>query len=93
MKLPDLSIVLIGPSGDRERWQIQWRPMQKGDCGETSYERRVVTINSRMRNPQTIRATILHEIVHVTTGQNGSEELAVNLEENFEKTIKALGIS
>lgn len=93
MKRPDIYIVLYGASGDKERWKIQWRPMKKGHYGECDWERREITINSRLRNTDTIRATLLHECSHVACGRNGSEELIVSIEENFESARKALVIS
>lgn len=89
---PDTILMLVGPSGDKERWRICYRPLKKGHFGDTDWVKRVVIINSRLRNPTSIRDTILHEIQHVTMGQNGSEELAINVERNYRQTIKSLGL-
>lgn len=89
---PDTILMLVGPSGEKERWRIRYRQLKKGHFGETDWVKRVVIINSRLRNSATIRDTILHEIQHVTMGQNGSEELAINFEWNYRKTIKSLGL-
>lgn len=90
MKRRDTRILLVGPSGDRERWTICFRPLRKGHFGETDWVDRVVTINSRLRNLESIRDTILHEVAHVTAGQNASEEFAINVERNYRLTIDTL---
>lgn len=96
MKRPDIHLNLIGPTGDKERWTIRFAPLKRDRngtvYGHTNWLKRVVTINSRLRNLKTIRMTLLHEMVHVTSGQNGSEELAANTEVNFQRAAATLGI-
>lgn len=84
MKQDTKTLWLVGPNGDREKWTIIAGPL-KGKLGLTDWVNRTVTINSRLRNAQQILDTALHEIVHVTAGQNGSEYLAVNVEGNYSK--------
>jgi Zn-dependent peptidase ImmA (M78 family) len=91
MKRPDIQIVLYGPSGDKENWTIRFMPIKKR-MGQTDWVNRIVTINSRLRNKERIRDTLLHEILHVTSGQNGSEYLVANSELNFSKAMKVLGL-
>ncbi len=102
MKRPDTKLKLVGPSGDKELWTISFaiyfldgnrrRRFNKKDCGHTDWVNRIVTINSRLRNLATIKSTVLHEISHVTTGQNASDELAENLEYNYSRAAKATGV-
>ncbi len=88
---PDILIKLVGPTGDKEQWRIRFR--RQKHYGETDWIHRVVIINSRLRNPATIEDTLLHEIAHVTAGQNASEEFVENFELNFRLAKKAIGIS
>lgn len=93
-------IELVSPSGEKESWTLcsaptfldgtRKRRFNKKDCGHTDWVNQIVTLNSRMRNFEKIHGTLLHEISHVTTGQNASEEFAINLEHNFFKAIKSL---
>ncbi len=89
---PDILIKLVGPSGNNEPWRIRFKAMPKGDYGHTDWARRIVTINSRLRNQATIEGTILHEMGHVTAGQNASEEFMENFELNFRRAKNAMDI-
>ncbi len=89
---PDIPIKLVGPSGDKEQWRIRFRRLGKKHYGDTDWIHRIVTINTRLRNPATIEDTLLHEMAHVTAGQNASEEFVENFELNFRRAKKAMGI-
>jgi hypothetical protein len=90
MARPSVELDLTGPSGESERWTIRFAPIKHNHWGDTNWQQRVVTINSRMRNPFKIAMILLHEIIHVTAGQNISEDFVENLEENYALTVKAL---
>lgn len=85
MKQGKTKIRLAGPTGDQELWQIIAKPMRKGWYGETDWTKKIIYINSRLRNVEIIRSTLLHEVQHATAGQNGSEEFAKNLELNYSR--------
>jgi hypothetical protein len=90
MKPSTTRLSLIGPSGDREIWFVTVKPLPAKHYGHTDWVQREIVINSRLTNHHTIAMTLLHEIVHVTAGQNGSEELAVNLENNYSHVVAAM---
>lgn len=100
MKRFEFKTRFVGPSGDEELWTVcaaptiaehgRRRRFLAGDCGHTDWINRVLTINSRLRSPVNIRDTLLHEIVHVTSGQNGSEWLATNVEGNHRNALEQL---
>ncbi len=84
MKPFEFKIKLAGPTGDKELWTIKSGKLRyKSDYGYTNWQTKTLTLNYRLRNQWTIFHTLLHELMHVTGGQNWSEEFCINLENNI----------
>lgn len=92
MSQEPVRLKLTGPTGESHFWTIKFGPLPKGAWGLCDWKNRVITISTRLRNRKRIQLTLLHEIGHVTSGQNASEEFVENLEENYDLATKALNL-
>lgn len=89
MKRGEFPIRFVGPTGDWERWQVVIKPFDL--WGLTDWNNKILTLDSHMRyDSQNRKGSSVHEIVHVTTGHNASEELAANIELNYTQFNKKL---
>lgn len=91
MRKPDTSrdfkLLLWGADGQRAKWEVIFRPMPR-ENGRTVYGRydldtQIITINSRLRDPEIVFSTIMHEATHVALGVVASEWAVQAVEENF----------
>ena len=94
MAYEDYRVRLWEASGERHWWQVEFRTL-KPIRGQTQYghcdlDTRTITINCRLRSPDIVWLTILHETNHVGLGINASEDAVRHIEQNFEDAIRRL---
>lgn len=84
MRNKDFTVMLTESDGKVRRWRVQFRliPGNK-DNGLCDWERRIIYIDSRLRNRLKIDHTLLHEGAHVTLGPLAGETWVEKIEDNY----------
>lgn len=94
-----IRVMLYEPDGNLHPWHIIFAPIKPSvdggkkftTYGNTDWEKRVITVNSRIKGTRDIFRTLLHEAgVHVTCGQVGSEWLAEAIEANVDEAFRVI---
>ena len=99
-KYQDFTVWLWEPDDKKHQWRVEFRPLHPTSrlkngrpntrYGECNWDKRIITINSRLRSPDMVWITLKHEVDHATLGKWGSEDTVVALEENFERALRGL---
>lgn len=85
--MKNFKLKLWEPDDLQYEWEVQFVTL-KPERGETVFARldrdnRVIEVNNRLRNIETILFTLFHEAVHIMCGVVGSESFVQGLEHNL----------
>ena len=90
----DYKVQLWEADGSKAVWDVVFRPIPRCN-GKTVYGRYdmetcTITINCRLRDPEIIFGTVMHEATHVALGAVASEYAVESVEENCCAIVKKM---
>jgi hypothetical protein len=85
------ALLLYEADGEKRRWTVVFKPIprewrygkKRTVYGRCQFDKQIITVNSRLRDPQVIADTIAHEAMHVALGPGASEVAIESSEWNW----------